>query len=49
MRRIETAARRFLRAFAGYRMTDHKCNEDIRERLGIIYIYTVIKTVIINY
>jgi hypothetical protein len=31
---MQTAEMRFLRAVTGYRMTDHKRNEDIREEIG---------------
>jgi hypothetical protein len=40
MRRVETAKMCFLRLV----MTDHKCNEDIRE-VGITNISTVIKSI----
>jgi len=42
MRRVQTAEMRFVRAVAGYRMTDHKRNEDIRE-LGITDVNTIMK------
>jgi hypothetical protein len=42
---MKSAEIRFLRAVAGYRMTDHKCNENIREELGITYINIVISTI----
>jgi hypothetical protein len=46
LRRMETTEICFLRASTGYRMTDHKLNEDIREELGItgIIISTVRKS-----
>jgi hypothetical protein len=47
MRRLEKAEMRFFRAAAGYRMTDHKSNEHIRE-LGITYIITTIQYIIRN-
>jgi hypothetical protein len=31
VRRLETAEIAFVKVFAGYRMTNHKRNEDIRE------------------
>jgi hypothetical protein len=34
-RRTETTEMRFFTGVAGYRMTDHKANEDIREELRI--------------
>jgi hypothetical protein len=34
MRRLQTAEMHFLRAVAGYRMREHKRNEDIRGELG---------------
>jgi hypothetical protein len=33
--RLHTAEMLFLRAVAGYRMREHKRNEDIREEVGI--------------
>jgi hypothetical protein len=33
--RMETAEMRFVREIVGYRMTDVKRDEDIREKLGI--------------
>jgi hypothetical protein len=34
--RLEAAEMRFLRSMAGYRLIDHRRNEDIREELQII-------------
>jgi hypothetical protein len=34
--RLEAAEMRFLRSVAGYRLIDHRCNEDIRYELQII-------------
>jgi hypothetical protein len=31
---METAEMIFVTVFAGYRTTDYKCNEDVREELG---------------
>jgi hypothetical protein len=41
-RRMETAEVRFIKAVAGYGMTDHRRNEDM-DKLGISDINTVIK------
>jgi hypothetical protein len=35
-RRMEAAEMRFLRSVAGYRLIDHRRNEDIREELQLI-------------
>jgi hypothetical protein len=43
MKRMETAQIRFLREVAGYRMTDDKRKEGIREEQGIADINTIIK------
>jgi hypothetical protein len=45
MRRIEIPEMYFLRAVAGYRITRHKRNDDIREEWGITDINTVIKAI----
>jgi hypothetical protein len=36
MIRLETAEMVFLRSVAGYRMLDHKRNEDIKKELGMM-------------
>jgi hypothetical protein len=41
--RLEAAEMRFLRSVAGYRLIDHRRNEDIREELQIIDINSRIK------
>jgi hypothetical protein len=40
---LEVAEMRFLRSVAGYRLIDHRRNEDIREELQIIDINSRIK------
>jgi hypothetical protein len=40
---METAKMRFVREIVGYRMTDDKRDEDIREELGITGISMVIR------
>jgi hypothetical protein len=47
MRRLEMAEMHFLQATAGYRITNHKCNEDITE-LGITDINAIIKIITRN-
>jgi len=41
--RTERAGNHFVRDVVGYRMTEFKCNEDIREELGIRDISTIKK------
>jgi hypothetical protein len=43
MRKMEITEMLFLRAASGYRMTDQKCNEVIREELEITNTNTIIK------
>jgi hypothetical protein len=47
-RRLEAAEFRFLRSVAGYRLIDHRRNEDIREELQIIDIKSRISDFQIN-
>jgi hypothetical protein len=35
-KRLEAEEMHFLRSVAGYRLIDHRCNEDIREELQVI-------------
>jgi hypothetical protein len=46
--RTERAGNHFVRDVVGYRMTEFKCNEDIREELGIADVKTAIKSANIN-
>jgi hypothetical protein len=46
-RGMETAEMRFLRAVVGYRMTDHKRDEN-REVFGVTDVTTMIKTIKIS-
>jgi hypothetical protein len=43
MRRMGTAEMHVLRAVAGYRMTEHKRDIDVREQRGMTYVNTVIR------
>lgn len=49
MKLLEAPELCFLTAFAGYRITDHKCNENMRDRVGETVVYTTIKAVRMNY